>query len=162
MITNPCMFVIDMTEVKTTWNKHDVKVIKMVSDEGKFTLNGTSVLLKRGDWGLLCNWIDTDRGGCFEIMPVEILPDGTVKEIAQYNKDWRGGIDIWSQGHNLFAWREGFDIPKTYAPLRENDTNDDSRRPKLLVFIPPEGIDTDEPADDSTTKAISKGNPKVY
>ncbi len=156
-----------MTEVNVTWNSHKAKVIEMVNDEGKFSLPGTSVLLKRGNWGLLCNWIDTSSvggKGCFEVLPVEILPDGTIKKIAENNPDWRGGIDIWSQGLGIFCWRDGYEHARAtskeeFAKMDVTVWGANARRPKLLVFIPPKGVDTS--ADDSTTKDI-KENPKVW
>ena len=117
----------------------------MKDDEGKFSLNGKTVLLRRGNYGLLVSWVHS----CFEVVAVEILPNGNLKVVSdeQANKDFVGGMDIWSQGLNLFAWREDFDMPKV---LTEKPTGvwENSNRPKLIVFIPPEGLNT-------------KGNPEV-
>ena len=148
-----------MTEANVTWNGHRAKVIKMLNDEGKFSLPGTSVILQRGNWGLLCNWVDSTNGGCFEVLPVEIFPSGLVKEIGKNNKDWVGGIDIWSQGISLFSWRDRWDKPSERPTLDPEHWGTDASRPKLLVFIPPKNLNTK--AKKHPTKVISK-HPHVF
>lgn len=149
----------DMTEIiKAKWNGHTPEVIPMVDDEGTFPIDGKSVLLKRGKYGLLCNWITTPKGGCFDVLPVEILDDGTLRKAEQSPIDFAGGLDIWSQGYGILSWREGQDKATAHIPadreLSSFENPTDARRPKLVVFIPPEGLNTK--ADDSTRKPISK------
>ena len=137
-----------MTEVKVKWNGHEAKVIPMTSDEGKFPIAGTSVLLKRGNYGLMCNWLDTEAGGCFDVIPVEKLEDGNIREMEPTNKEFVGGMDIWSQGYGLFSWRESQTRANVHVPeakeLSSFENPRDARRPKLVVFIPPERLDTDD------------------
>lgn len=140
---------INMAEEKEIkWNGHKATKISMTSDEGEFSLDGKTVLLKRGNYGLLVNWVDTTKGGCFEVVPVNLLEDGSVQEIAEFNKDFSGGLDIWSQGYSLFRWRENWKFAETRVPkereLSKFENKRDARRPKLVVFIPPEDVDTDE------------------
>ena len=120
----------------------------MVDDEGTFSIGGKSVLLKRGNYGLLVNWLTTDKGGCFDVLPVEILPDGTLKRAEQSPIDFVGGLDIWSQGYGLFSYREEQDRASVHIPedreISSFENEEDARRPKLAVFIPPERLDTKE------------------
>ena len=129
-----------MTEA--TWNKHKATIIEMDDDEGTFSLPGKTVLLKRGNYGLLCSWVHS----CFEVLPVEIKPDGTLVKIEENHPDFIGGMDIWSQGYGLFSWREGWSKSNVHIPERkelgEYENVIDARRPKLVVFIPPDRLKT--------------------
>ena len=93
--------------------------------------------------------IYTGRGS-FDVIPVEILDDGSLRAPAPNNIDFVGGIDVWSQGYNLLAFREGWPMTKVFVPSDTGDT----RRPKSVVFIPPEYINTEQ--------LPNSENPEVY
>lgn len=126
---------------EATWNNHKPTVIKMVNDEGKFSLNGKSVLLvrkiRRTDdekpfyYGLMITYIDTPRGGCFDVLPVEVeCIDGTWFYTKNHYTHRRvtpkmaGGMDVYTfaQGIAMFSVR---------PPYTEDN------HPSTTVFLPP-------------------------
>ena len=128
---------------EVTWNGHEPQVIEMVNDEGEFSLQGKSVLLVRkvdrfrsdGEkpfyYGLMVNFIDTARGGCFDVLPVEVdFVDGTWIYTKNHDRDGKiipkmvGGMDVWTfaQGIAMFSVRPPY--PK-------------DKHPSTTVFIPP-------------------------
>lgn len=126
---------------EATWNNHKPTVIEMVNDVGKFSLQGKSVLLVRkirraADeepfyYGLMITYIDTPRGGCFDVLPVEVdCVDGVWYYTKNYHEDKKmipkmvGGIDVWTyaQGVSMFSVRPPY--PK-------------DKHPSTTVFLPP-------------------------
>lgn len=126
---------------EATWNGHEPQVIEMVNDKnGNYPLQGKSVLFVRkiereGEepfyYGLMINYIDTPRGGCFDVLPVEVeFVDGTWIYTKNHDRDGSiipkmvGGMDVWTfaQGVTMFSQRPPY--PK-------------DKYPSTTVFIPP-------------------------
>ena len=125
---------------EATWNNHKPTVIEMVNDEGKFSLQGKSVLLVRriereGEepfyYGLMVTFIDTLRGGCFDVLPVEVdCIDGTWFYTKNHEVDSEivpkmvGGMDVWTFAQGIAM----FNVRPPYSK---------DKHPSTTVFIPP-------------------------